>query len=315
MAGWEKLSAPKNWGGWGIKHLFWFNAALRLDSFWRGIFRNSFSTDVLRSKYIKQEISLWIRNPKKKIENASPIWKGFIKIYQWLGSKLAWNVGNGKSVIVGVDPIPGMAGDFQISSSLVDYLAEIGYDTLSRIKKPHGINSDPYYWYSAKDLGISGVVTLEWDEYILRLNSSGCRLNDQKDTFSWISNSETGTITAKSAYLELIRENLFHEEKWWFTVLWKWKIPLKMKCFMWLALQNSLKTWDNLLKRGWHGPNSCSLCKSNSESIDHILVSCHYSSLIWEKVISFLKIDQRWGSDTFEQNCFHWQKKCKSLKL
>ena len=35
MIGWEKLSLPKDWGGWGIKNLYWFNVALRMKSFWR----------------------------------------------------------------------------------------------------------------------------------------------------------------------------------------------------------------------------------------------------------------------------------------
>ena len=33
MVSWENLSLPKEWGGWGLKNIFWFNSALRLESF------------------------------------------------------------------------------------------------------------------------------------------------------------------------------------------------------------------------------------------------------------------------------------------
>jgi hypothetical protein len=35
--------------------------------------------------------------------------------------------------------------------------------------------------------------------------------------------------------------------------IWKVKIPLKIKIFMWLMNQNTILTKDNLLKRNWQG--------------------------------------------------------------
>jgi zinc-binding in reverse transcriptase len=39
--------------------------------------------------------------------------------------------------------------------------------------------------------------------------------------------------------------------------IWNLKIPLKVKIFIWLALQGKMLTKDVLLCRGWSGSASC----------------------------------------------------------
>ena len=34
LSNWQHLTWPKEYGGWGIKNLHWFNIALRLKNFW-----------------------------------------------------------------------------------------------------------------------------------------------------------------------------------------------------------------------------------------------------------------------------------------
>lgn len=57
---------------------------------------------------------------------------------------------------------------------------------------------------------------------------------------------------------------------------------LKHKCFLWHVLQGTLKTWDNLSKRGWYGPNRCSLCKNSAETIDHLFIYCTFGKKVWD---------------------------------
>ena len=37
-----------------------------------------------------------------------------------------------------------------------------------------------------------------------------------------------------------------------------------------LSRFNYINTWDNLLKKCWIGPNLCSLCLSDAESVNHL---------------------------------------------
>ncbi len=63
-----------------------------------------------------------------------------------------------------------------------------------------------------------------------------------------------------------------------FDQLWKLKIPLKVKIFVWLVLRRRVLTVDLLLKRGWSGVDHCVMCRGAPESVDHLFLGCDYSS-------------------------------------
>ena len=62
--------------------------------------------------------------------------------------------------------------------------------------------------------------------------------------------------------------------------LWKLKLPLKIKVFLWLIHRGVILTKDNLAKRNWHGRMKCCYC-SNNETIQHLFFECHNARLIW----------------------------------
>ena len=64
--------------------------------------------------------------------------------------------------------------------------------------------------------------------------------------------------------------------------MWCWNFPLKIKCFVWLALKNIILTWDNLVSRVWYGPSCCWLCHSEEETIQHIFLECSLTISIFE---------------------------------
>ncbi len=59
-----------------------------------------------------------------------------------------------------------------------------------------------------------------------------------------------------------------------FGRIWKIRILLKVKIFVWLVLLRKVLTVDNLLKRGWTGETGCVLCSVQTESLDHLFMSC-----------------------------------------
>lgn len=63
--------------------------------------------------------------------------------------------------------------------------------------------------------------------------------------------------------------------------LWRFKIPLKIKIFLWLLLRGRILTKDNLFKRGWKkGDAKCQFC-DQLESIQHLFFDCPLARLIW----------------------------------
>ena len=62
--------------------------------------------------------------------------------------------------------------------------------------------------------------------------------------------------------------------------LWKLKIPLKVKVFIWLLHRGVILTKDNLAKRNWNGSKQCCYC-SAEETIAHLFFDCHLARLVW----------------------------------
>ena len=63
-------------------------------------------------------------------------------------------------------------------------------------------------------------------------------------------------------------------------LIWKSKIPLKVKVFLWQVFHKKLQTALALSRRGWHGSPLFSVCNL-VETVDHILFGCVFSQYIW----------------------------------
>jgi hypothetical protein len=97
------------------------------------------------------------------------------------------------------------------------------------------------------------------------------QLNGEKDTFVWGLTS-SGQFTVKSMYLDMLDDDTKYLKKY----IWKMKVPLKIKVFMWFFNRKVILTKDNLLKRNWNGNESCCFCDSK-ESIQHLFLGFLFS--------------------------------------
>lgn len=85
--------------------------------------------------------------------------------------------------------------------------------------------------------------------------------------------------------------------------LWKLKIPLRIKFFLWLASRNRVLTADTLSKRGWQGPSIYSLCCKNEEKLEHLLFECKFAVSLWINLLHgilntthlLLNLPSRWS--------------------
>ena len=85
------------------------------------------------------------------------------------------------------------------------------------------------YWLLENDLDPSGDIVVEWNKYILNLNSFGIRLSDKEDILVWDWKDTNGVTTAKKSYEAITFNQVKSPPKWWAKYLWKWRIPLKLK--------------------------------------------------------------------------------------
>jgi hypothetical protein len=65
--------------------------------------------------------------------------------------------------------------------------------------------------------------------------------------------------------------------------LWKIKVPLKIRIFIWFLYRKVILTKDNLTKRGWTGCTKCVFC-GTQETSDHLFLSCSFARLVWRVV-------------------------------
>jgi len=112
---------------------------------------------------------------------------------------------------------------------------------------------------------------------------------------------KTGRFSVKSLYKHFFSEEANEPNK----KIWKTKLPLKIKIFMWLIQQNSILTKDNLLKRGWNGDSKCMFCRED-ESIIHLFFECSMAKYVWSMVAMVVGGDCRPSS--FHQ-FWYWVKK------
>ena len=99
-------------------------------------------------------------------------------------------------------------------------------------------------------------------------------LTSEADHFVW-KLTDSGIFSVKSMYLDLMNGHT----RFLRNYLWKLKVPLKVRIFLWFLSNKVLLTKDNLAKRNWNGCQKCCFCDSN-ETVDHLFLSCPFAKSV-----------------------------------
>ena len=121
-------------------------------------------------------------------------------------------------------------------------------------------NHSTSFWYSSSDLGLSGALGYEWNCFRMALIDLSAFIQDIADELLLIGGDNSGIITIKNTYLDLLSTQGLKKVLGWRQALWKWDLQLKIKCFIWLAAENKILTRENQIIRGWEGLSRCYLC-------------------------------------------------------
>jgi hypothetical protein len=139
---------------------------------------------------------------------------------------------------------------------------------------------------------------MEWQCYFSTLIGAWIQLSVQEDSLHWIGGDRSGNITVKNLYNAISSTFWIQRCTRWRRYLRHLPLPLKIKLFIWLAANEKILTWDNLLRRGWEGPNMCSLCRKISESISHLFLDCKFTQIVWHRITLALKLETIWTGST-----------------
>jgi hypothetical protein len=106
--------------------------------------------------------------------------------------------------------------------------------------------------------------------------------SEDKHIFSIAPN---GQYSASSAYNGFFTGSVAFDH---YKMVWKFWAPPKCRFFLWLVAHNRCWTADRLQKRGLNHPPRCPLCDQEPETINHLLVSCTFSSTLLLGLVCFL---------------------------
>ena len=84
--------------------------------------------------------------------------------------------------------------------------------------------------------------------------------------------------------------NINNNERSIWKKIWAINHWPKVEYFLWLLSYRKILTWDQLQKRGMHGPSICYMCRKTNESIEHLLNSCEIAETMWNGIArTFMK--------------------------
>jgi hypothetical protein len=104
----------------------------------------------------------------------------------------------------------------------------------------------------------------------------GVTLTDSDDEISWALTANK-KFSTKSLYRFLTNggiPNILAQK------IWKCKLPLKIRIFLWQAFQDRIQTAQQLKARNWKGSFRCMLC-GHEEDVDHLLFRCPLAEFCW----------------------------------
>ena len=113
---------------------------------------------------------------------------------------------------------------------------------------------------------------------------TGVALSDEPDRLQW-KWTMSGDYTASSAYRAMFIGTVRNPA---IQRVWKNWVPLRVKFFTWLALKKRLWTADRQRRHNLDAHDLCWLCNQEAETVDHLLVSCSFTKVIWWNLISWM---------------------------
>jgi hypothetical protein len=133
------------------------------------------------------------------------------------------------------------------------------------------LSSSPFNFSWRRDL--IGPKLVAWNEMIPQI--ANITLTQEPDEFRW-NLVPSGQFLVKSHYLALIHSDVPNLNK----RLWKLKVLLKIKIFLWYLWRGVVLTKDNLAKCNWQCSVLCCFCHKD-ETIHHLFFDCPLARSIW----------------------------------
>ena len=261
---WNIVCRPKDQGGLGIQVLDIKNKCLLSKWLFKILREEGVWQELLSNKYLQGK-TLAQTEPKS---TDSPFWKGIMAVKHEFFQRGKFMVGNGLHTRFWEDVWLG-------DKSLADqYPSLFNIVCHKNVLVSTVLSNNPLNIEFRRTL--TGRNWDSWKKLVEKLMSIS--LSNEVDKFKW-NLTTTGQFTVKSMYADYLHGHTPFLRKY----LWKLKVPLKIKVFMWFLHRKVILTKDNLIKRNWVGCKKCAFC-TEDETVEHLFIHCPFVRNIWRLI-------------------------------
>jgi hypothetical protein len=212
--------------------------------------------ELLQNKYLSQKTLSELQAKPSDF----PFWKGLMHVKDDFFARGHFNLGDGSTIRFWEDV---WFGDTTLTQQ---------YPSLYHIVQHKNVSVADVLAHAPLNIHFRRVLNenkwMAWLHLCRRLMT--VNLGDEPDNFVW-NLTTSGIFTIKSMYEDLMNDHTPFLRKY----LWKLKISLKIKIFMWFLHNKVLLTKDNLAKRNWKGCPKCCFCEAQ-ETIEHLFIACPF---------------------------------------
>ena len=94
------------------------------------------------------------------------------------------------------------------------------------------------------------------------------------------------------------------------SCLWDTLVPSKIIVFGWRCIRDRIATRDHLVRRGIISNDRdkvCVFCFGDLETLDHLMVSCPFTRMVWRRIFSWIGLDYVNSHDIVEHLLRFWE--------
>jgi hypothetical protein len=129
------------------------------------------------------------------------IWKAIIKAFPLIENGLAWNIGNGNRVKIGLDPWSSSDGNHLLTEQLIQSLHSRDFYFLSSVADTNHATLWAQGWKDPFSLGLNEEISQELEHFIQGLKAAQIHLSNIEDELIW-DFAPSRSYTPKLGYLK-----------------------------------------------------------------------------------------------------------------
>jgi hypothetical protein len=265
IAKWDIMASPKSAGGAGFTNTRVMNRCLLakwLVKIEGG--ENTLCCNLLKNKYLGENE---IFSYKKK--KGSQFWKGLMSVRDDIVRGMSYVIGDGKKSRFWRDVCIGNCALRVCFPRLFEICNQQEW-TVHKVLRDGGLNLTFRRNFRPSH-------TAEWEDLVILVEE--VNLLQTPDSVKW-SIEKSGLFSTTSLYRELMFPGVVNK---WMMCIWRAKLPLKIKIFLWQVCNDKIKSAEQLKAKNWNGPLECKLC-GEVKSTSHIFLECAVAMFSWRVV-------------------------------